>query len=118
MHFAASGGGSAGSGTAGSNNLAGGGSMQIAGIDILKPLGPGGPGGNDVNLNVQGGGGGSGLYLKIRDTFDLHGTIDVSGGTPSNTKSKAGGGAGGSVYIESETGIMSGTGSILSDGGN
>lgn len=114
--FAASGGGHAGRGTpgAGLDDSAHGGENRG---DAVTPYGPGGPGGADVSLGILGGAGGGGMYFNVSERFVLDGTIDVSA-VSAVLGSSAGGGAGGSIFIDAPLAKISGSGRLLANGGN
>ena len=109
----ASGGGHSGPGTQGSGHTSAGAYRG----EVLLPTGPGGPGGPDLGKQILGGGGGGGIRITVSSYFLMNGTIDVSGSSaPTNTA--AGGGAGGSIYIESAFGSLQGSGALVARGGN
>eukprot|EP01041_Mallomonas_annulata_P005234 gene5233-10478_t len=112
-----SGGSHAGSGTTGYNNinqLDGGTTSSAFRGSAMTPIGAGGPGGRGIR--GSGGAGGGGLHMIVEDHFRLDGVIDVSGQTV-GFETAAGGGAGGSLYIEIH-GLFNGNGYITANGGN
>lgn len=55
--------------------------------------------------------GGGSIHIIVNTLFLLNGNINISGGTPP-LSSSAGGGAAGSIFIESRKGLFIGTGVI------
>ena len=84
-------------------------------ISLQAPWQAGGPGG--AGPWAVGGGGGASLRLIIGSALSLDGTIDVSGGS-ADVGSGAGGGAGGSLLIESPFGVFLGGGEVRAAGGH
>ena len=111
--YAGGGGGHAGAGMFGTNSEVT--SSQRG--DLLWPLGPGGPGGCDSAKRVKGGGGGGALYLRASSYIHIDGLVDVSG-TSGQLWTLAGGGAGGSLFIDSPFASFSGHGILRANGGN
>ena len=85
--------------------------------DAFRPVSYGASGGSTADK--VGGSGGGAVHLQVIDEFVLDGTVSASGEHPSyGYTCGAGGGAGGSIWIEVLTGMLEGSGSIRSEGGS
>ncbi len=88
--------------------------------NVLTPTTAGSGGGacGIANCNSKGGRGGGIIFINVTDTFNLTGIITVDGeeGIGAGWDFAGGGGAGGSVWIDS--GTLTGSGSIGANGGN
>ena len=85
--------------------------------DAFRPVSYGASGGSTADK--VGGSGGGAVHLLVIDEFVLDGTVSASGEHPSyGYTCGAGGGAGGSIWIEVLTGMIEGSGSIRSEGGS
>ena len=102
-----SGGGHGGCGGLSSSNAMGG----TAYDSTLQPVDKGSAGG--TGLGGLGGPGGGAVKLVVGGTLQINGSISVNGADATN--SRAGGGAGGSVWLSATT--ITGNGSISANGG-
>jgi hypothetical protein len=85
--------------------------------DAFRPVSYGASGGSTADK--VGGSGGGAVHLQVIDEFVLNGTVSATGEHPSyGYTCGAGGGAGGSIWIEVLTGMIEGSGSIRSEGGS
>ncbi|MCX6756239.1 MAG: hypothetical protein NTX85_02785 [Candidatus Nomurabacteria bacterium] len=111
------GGGHAGAGANGDYGYGGlGGSSDGGGSQVSAPTYMGSSGGGKFNSGYSLGGAGAGaLKLTITGTLTNNGSINANGGSVTGG---GGGGSGGSIWINSPTGIVTGTGSYTANGGN
>ncbi len=103
-------GGAGGNGNASYVNAFGGGCYG----SIEMPTTHGSGGGTDPDNLSPGGDGGGAFHCTVGGTFTLDGVADADGFLGSNLE--AGGGAGGSLWIEA--GVLTGTGTIRANGGS
>lgn len=105
----AAGAGHGGGGGDSGNGASGGGCYD----DFLQPVMMGSGGGHDLNTGTGGGVGGGVLRLSVGGALVVDGSITARG--YGGTCCEAGGGAGGSIWID--CGTIAGSGAIVADGG-
>ncbi|MFH1745535.1 MAG: dockerin type I domain-containing protein [Planctomycetota bacterium] len=105
----ASGGGHGGNGGSSANGTAGGGVYG----SITEPTALGSGGGYDTDHGVNGGAGGGAIHVIVNGTFTCDGELSANGLV--GAQYDAGGGAGGSIWIEA--GTLAGAGVFHANGG-
>jgi len=112
----ANGGGGAGHGGYGGNSHGGTSGGKPYGSSLQPTtLGSGGGDGNGENIEAKGGGA---IKIHVSDTFNLNGTVKTNGkkGLDMSYQGCGGGGAGGSIWVTTNT--LSGAGNFSAKGGN
>jgi YD repeat-containing protein len=98
-------------GVGGTGNFGSGNAGGISYGSVTEPVSLGSAGGN--SNECPGGAGGGAIHLMVAGTLTLNGQITANG--TNGTCAHAGGGSGGSIYIQTDT--LSGSGSMHADGG-
>jgi|GEM_PF-1447348 len=127
--------GGAGHGGAGSgngDNGCGGGGYGLGGVasssctqgsqssaTVSSPMSHGGGGGGGQSATTAGGNGGGHIKLIVSTAITINGTVSANGGNGLNTEGhQGGGGGGGSVWIDSLSASITGSGTLAATGGN
>lgn len=111
-HHEGPGAGGSNAGTGATHGGTGGGTGNRAYGLVTEPVTLGSGGGCNNNEQFKGGVGGGAAHIRVGGLFDLAGSVTAAGADGW----KAGGGAGGSLWIEA--GTLAGAGAIAANGGN
>ena len=111
-HHEGPGAGGSNAGTGATHGGTGGGTSNKAYGLVTEPVTLGSGGGCNNNEQFKGGVGGGAAHIRVGGLFDLAGSVTAAGADGW----KAGGGAGGSLWIEA--GTLAGAGAIAANGGN
>ncbi|WOL09055.1 hypothetical protein Cni_G17808 [Canna indica] len=82
---------------------------------LTEPVSYGSKGGSTSREKDYGGGGGGQVYLVVKDTLEVDGSITADGGDGGDL---GGGGSGGSIYVNASKMKGTGIGKISASGGN